>query len=66
MTYDLYEASQTAGEEGSFHLFEKYEGPAALEAHRASEHYKHYRAAIGSHLAEPIAVQVLSAVDAKA
>lgn len=63
--YDLFEGvSNTAGQR-TFHLFEKYLDAAALEAHRATEHYKNYRAAIAEHLAEPVGVIVLKAIDAK-
>ncbi len=66
LVYDLYETSQTSEEEAEFHLFEQYRDAAALEAHRASDHYKAYRAAIGDYLAEPIGVRVLRVIDAKA
>jgi len=65
LVYDLYENSQDSSEERPFHLFEKYKDSEALEAHRATAHYKEYRASIGEHLSEPISVQVLGAIDAK-
>jgi quinol monooxygenase YgiN len=58
--YDLYRVD---GDAVSFHLFEVYTDQAALEAHRATEHYKAYRAKIPDYLAEPIGVKVLSTVD---
>lgn len=58
--YDLYEDAQ-----GGFHLFELYIDEAAIEAHRATPHYKAYRAAIADLLAQPIAVKILTGVDVK-
>lgn len=58
--YDLYRNAEGAA---GFHLFEIYDDQAALEAHRASAHYKAYRAKIPDYLAEPIGVKVLSGVD---
>jgi len=62
--YDLYKRQVSREGEHSYHLFEKYRDGEALQAHRDSEHYKNYRSAIGDHLAEPIGVIVLEAVDA--
>ncbi|MPZ54092.1 MAG: antibiotic biosynthesis monooxygenase [Acidimicrobiia bacterium] len=57
--YDLYES-----DEGTrFHLFERYIDADALEAHRASDHYKAYRAKLSDLLSEPVAVTVLGEVD---
>jgi len=61
ITYDLYRA-QTGS---SYHLFEIYCDQAAVEAHRATDHYKAYRAKIPELLAEPIGVSVLNGVDAR-
>lgn len=58
--YDLY---RSGGDSPVLHLFERYSDAAALEAHRASDHYKAYRAAIPDLLAEPIGVLVLNEVD---
>lgn len=58
--YDLYKDSQ-----GGFHLFELYVDQGAVEAHRASAHYKAYRAAIADLLAEPIAAKILTGLDVK-
>ena len=62
-TYDLYK--KTGDGPASFHLFERYIDADALQAHRETEHYKAYRAKIADHLAEPIGVAVLAAVDAQ-
>ena len=61
--FDLYE-ERDAG--GALHLFERYRGPKALEAHRASEHYVEYRRQVADLLEEPIRVVVLDPVDARA
>lgn len=60
-TYDLYAAESEEGR--TFHLFERYVGQGALEAHRASDHYKQYRADIPDLLDGPIDVVVLQEVD---
>lgn len=57
--YDLYRDKDGDG----FHMFEVYTGGAALDAHRAAEYYKSYRAQIMDLLAEPIVVKVLAGVD---
>lgn len=51
------------GDPTSFHVFERYRDQEALDAHRASEHYKNYRAAISDLLAEPIGVLLLGELD---
>jgi quinol monooxygenase YgiN len=61
LRYELY---ASAGIEPQFVLIEAYAGQPALEAHRATEHYKSYRARIGDALKEPIKVVVLNAIDA--
>lgn len=48
---------------GGFHLFEVYRDDAALEAHRAADYYKSYRAAVVDHLERPIDVLELSVID---
>ncbi len=63
--YDLFKKKDAEGEATSFHLIEKYTDGDALQAHRETEHYKAYRAVIVDHLAEPISVVVLDALDAK-
>ncbi len=60
LRYDLF---VEAGEGTGYHLFEIYADSDALEAHRAADHYKAYRAAVPDLLAEPIGVLVLDAVD---
>jgi len=60
LRYDLYRIAEGPV---SFHIFEVYADQAALEAHRASAHYKSYRAKIPDYLAEPIGVKVLHGVD---
>jgi quinol monooxygenase YgiN len=62
--YDLYRLPTAAG--GTvFALTERYRDQAALEAHRATAHYKDYRAKIMEHLSEPIDVKILEALDAQ-
>ena len=58
--YDLY---RSGDDEVTYHLFERYTDDAALEAHRASDHYKRYRDGLEDLLATPIEVAVLTAVD---
>ncbi len=61
--YDLYESESDGGTR--FHLFERYNDADALEAHRATEHYKAYRAKLPELLASPIQVAVLSELDVR-
>ena len=61
IAYDLYRAQSCA----SFHLFETYRDKAAVEAYRATEHYKAYRATISNLLAESIGVVIMDCVDAR-
>ncbi len=61
-TYDLLR-SETDDGATSFHIFERYRDDAALEAHRSSDHFRDYRAAITDLLAAPIGVVVLRQVD---
>ncbi|MEV0053505.1 putative quinol monooxygenase [Saccharopolyspora sp. NPDC050389] len=58
--YNLF-ATQT--DDTQFVLLECYEDSSALEAHRASAHYKNYRAQLPDLLAKPIDVTVLAPVD---
>jgi quinol monooxygenase YgiN len=60
--YNLF-ATQT--DEARYVLLECYEDSSALEAHRASPHYKNYRAQLADLLATPIDVTVLSPVDVR-
>lgn len=59
--YDLYRSDDDG--KAVYHLFERYRDEEALEAHRASDHYKAYRAVLGDLLASPVEVNVLSEVD---
>jgi quinol monooxygenase YgiN len=59
--YDLYEAESDG--RTTFHLIERYTDRDALEAHRATDHYRAYRAEIPDLLDEPIGVVVLTEVD---
>lgn len=59
--YDLYSSGD--GDELSFHLFERYVDDDALQAHRQTDHYQAYRAAIGDLLASPIAVVLMTGHD---
>jgi quinol monooxygenase YgiN len=61
--YDLYKktwATPDKPEGVTFHLFERYQNQAALDAHRETAHYKAYRATIMDLLAEPISVVVMA------
>jgi quinol monooxygenase YgiN len=60
LEYDLY---RSTSEPTTLHIFEVYTDSAALDAHRASDHYKAYRAKITDYLAEPIGVKVLQGID---
>lgn len=62
MLYNLYEMSA----EGAhiFCLTEQYQDDSALEAHRAADYYKEYRATIMDLLDAPIEVNILTPVDA--
>jgi len=59
--YDLFSAESEG--RTTFHLIERYQDDAALDAHRSSDHYQAYRAAIPELLDEPIGVVVLSEVE---
>jgi len=61
--YDLFQ-TQGAGVPATFVIAESYANPAALEAHRLTGHYQAYRARIADLLEAPIAVQLLTALDA--
>lgn len=58
--YDLFTPAD--GSPG-FHLIEVYVDTAALDAHRASEHYRNFRTTIVDWLAAPPEVHVLSGID---
>lgn len=59
--YDLYEAESSG--RTTFHLIERYTDRDALETHRATDHYRAYRAEIPDLLDEPVGVIVLTEVD---
>ena len=61
--YDLY---VDAVQPDTFHLIEAYVDDAALDAHRASEHYRAYREKTAGWLLKPTTVHVLEAVDVAA
>jgi quinol monooxygenase YgiN len=61
LRYELYSGT---GPEPQFVLIEAYADQPALEAHRATEHYKNYRSQIVDALKEPIKVAVLNTIDA--
>ena len=61
LRYDLYRIAETPT---SFHLFEAYDGPAAMDAHRGSEHYQAYRAKVANWLVGAPDVKILTAIDA--
>ena len=56
--YDLY-----ADDSGSYHLFERYTDSTALDEHRASDHYRKYRAGVADILEGTVRVVVLSEHD---
>lgn len=62
-TYDVYRSGDD--DAPMLHLFERYDDSAALEAHRASGHYKAYRAKLPDLLMSPVEVAVLSEVNVK-
>ncbi len=61
--YDLHVKTAGSEEGPSFHLFVRYIDATALDAHRETEHYKNYRAAIMDLLGSPIHVVVMDGVD---
>lgn len=61
-SYDLFTIQ---ADDAQFVLLERYEGSSALEEHRASAHYKTYRAQLPDLLATPIEVTVLTPVDVR-
>jgi len=60
--YNLYETNGASGAK-IFCLAERYEGDSALQAHRAADYYKEYRATIMDLLDDPIEVNILTAID---
>ena len=61
--YNFYEAKKDNGKNNSFHLFEVYKDPAALDFHRNTSHYKNYRSKIVDLLDGPVEVKVLTSID---
>lgn len=60
-TYDLYRSGDD--DAPAFHLFESYDDQDALEAHRAADYFKAYRAKLPDLLASPLEVAVMSEAD---
>ena len=61
--YNFYEEKSDDGKNISFHLFEVYKDPAALDFHRNTSYYKNYRSKIAELLHRPIKVKVLTSID---
>ena len=61
--YNFYEVKNDDDKNISFHLFEVYKDPAALDFHRNTSHYKNYRSKIVDLLDRPIEVKVLTSID---
>ena len=61
--YNFYEVKNDDGKNISFHLFEIYKNPAALDFHKNTSHYKNYRSKIADLLDRPIEVKVLKPID---
>ena len=60
--YNFYEVKNDDGKNISFHLFEVYKDPAALDFHRNTSHYKNYRSKIVDLLDRPMEVKVLTSI----
>ena len=60
LRYDLYRASDTPT---AFVLFEIYADETAHQAHRATAHYKAFRATLADHLTTPSQALVLQGLD---
>jgi quinol monooxygenase YgiN len=63
LRYDLF---RTGAGAGGFCLIERYTDQAAIEAHRATAHYRAYRASIADLLSTPIDVAILEPLDSMA
>ena len=61
--YNFYETKNDDSKNISFHLFEVYKNPAALDFHKNTSHYKNYRLKIVDLLEKPIEVKVLTSID---
>ena len=60
--YNFYEVKNDDGINISFHLFEVYKDPAALDFHKNTSHYKNYRSKIVDLLDSPIEVKILTSI----
>jgi quinol monooxygenase YgiN len=58
--YDLFRAERDG--RGSFHLIERWDGVAAIDVHRETDHYKEYRAQVGALIEGDVGVLVLTPV----
>lgn len=58
----LYQLNRSRAEDGVYKVFEIYEDQAAVEAHRASAHFKELGAKLGPFMAGRAEVEVLDAV----
>jgi quinol monooxygenase YgiN len=63
LRYDLFRTGGVSG--GGFCLIERYTDQAAIEDHRATAHYKAYRADIMDLLSVPIDVAILEPLDSR-
>ena len=61
--YNFYEVKNDDGINISFHLFEVYKNPAALDFHKNTSYYKNYRSKVVDLLDKPIEVKVLTSID---
>jgi len=61
--YNFYEVKNDDDKNISFHLFEVYKDPAALDFHKNTSYYKNYRSKIVDLLDKPIEVKVLTSID---
>jgi quinol monooxygenase YgiN len=64
LRYDLFRTAGATG--GEFCLIERYTDQSAIEAHRATAHYKAYRATVMDLLLAPIDVAILEPLDSNA
>ena len=60
--YNFYKVKNDDDKKISFHLFEIYKDPAALDFHKNTSHYKNYRSKIADLLDKPIEVKVLTLI----
>jgi quinol monooxygenase YgiN len=58
--FHLHRSRDTAG---SYTVIEQYEDQAALDAHRATQHYKAIPSVFGAFMAGPPDIQVLDSID---